>query len=331
VSGRIRSIKPELMEDERTAGLSHEAFRLFVGMILLADDHGNLRANPKQLDAVVFWSRESREDLARLLEELARASLVTLYTVRGQPYAALNGWKKHQRVDHPGKPRVPGPSEADRPEPPKPDEKPDSRDSREDLAKPSRGSPETLAPDPDPDPDPDHRSPLGAADDAEPSPSAGGLPPGPDESDEPEADATPRGPRPDSPEPEGGTVARAVFDAIVSDPELRPIVTRPAELAHRLADRQAYGAVDPVAEVKRAGAWLAANQANRKKNGTKFLTNWVGRAQERAPRVAQAGAPTPQRAGAGSQVARINAAIAESKAAAASNVTPLLNLERRHG
>jgi len=41
VAGRIRCIKPELLEDERTAGLSHEAFRLFIGLILLSDDEGN--------------------------------------------------------------------------------------------------------------------------------------------------------------------------------------------------------------------------------------------------------------------------------------------------
>lgn len=110
MSGRIRTIKPELLEDLRTAGLTDAAFRLFVGMILLADDHGNLRAEPALLEGSVFWgSRHPRESLASLCEELARASLVSLYTVRGQKYAALNGWSKHQRVDKPSKPRVPGP------------------------------------------------------------------------------------------------------------------------------------------------------------------------------------------------------------------------------
>ena len=34
MSGRIRTIKPELLEDAITAGLSDSAFRVFVGMIL---------------------------------------------------------------------------------------------------------------------------------------------------------------------------------------------------------------------------------------------------------------------------------------------------------
>lgn len=44
---RIRTLKPEILEDARTAGLSDAAFRLFVAMIVLADDHGNLRADDR--------------------------------------------------------------------------------------------------------------------------------------------------------------------------------------------------------------------------------------------------------------------------------------------
>ena len=150
MAGRIRTIKPELLEDERTAALSHEAFRLFIGMILLADDHGALRANAAQLAGQIFWCSKPREGLASLLEELARVSLVSLYTVRGQQYAQLTGWTKHQRVDKPSKPRVPRPEEA------KYEENQilvqNSRDPRDTLATHST----TLAP----DPDPDLRSPI---------------------------------------------------------------------------------------------------------------------------------------------------------------------------
>jgi hypothetical protein len=111
MAGRIRTIKPELMEDANTAGLSHAAFRLFVGMILLADDHGNLRAAPRWLEGQVFHGWELGDldgNIAGLLAEIGRR-LVTFYTVDGQPYAHLNGWTKHQRIDNAGKPRVPPP------------------------------------------------------------------------------------------------------------------------------------------------------------------------------------------------------------------------------
>lgn len=114
MAGRIRTVKPELLEDERTSSLSDAGFRLFVGAILLADDYGNLRANPAYLMGAVGAS--AGWDVAKAAEvssELQRADLLTVYSIRGQRYAAIRGWDKHQRVDKPGKPRCPGPSDSE--------------------------------------------------------------------------------------------------------------------------------------------------------------------------------------------------------------------------
>jgi hypothetical protein len=113
MAGRIRTIKPELLEDSAIAELSHNAFRLFIGAILLADDYGNLRADPRYLEGQAFWGCAAERPIDALLAELAEKDLLTRYTVRGQHYAAIRGWAKHQKVDHPGKPRVPGPKKAD--------------------------------------------------------------------------------------------------------------------------------------------------------------------------------------------------------------------------
>lgn len=144
MSGRIRTIKPEMLEDAIIAGLSHEAFRLFIACILCADDYGNLRAHPDQLKGSAFWLRESREGVANLLEELGSAAVIARYHVRGQPYLHLCGWFTHQRVDKPGRPRVPGPKD--------PEAvvfagaHNDSRDCRETVATPSRESQEKPEP-----------------------------------------------------------------------------------------------------------------------------------------------------------------------------------------
>lgn len=106
MAGRIRTIKPELLEDERTGGLSSDAFRLFIGLILIADDYGNFRAHPRVLAGHVFMYQPSI-DVDPLLSELVAANLVALYQDSGQRYGHLLGWEKHQRVDKPGKPRVP--------------------------------------------------------------------------------------------------------------------------------------------------------------------------------------------------------------------------------
>lgn len=46
----------------------------------------------------------------------------------------------------------------------------------------------------------------------------------------------------------------------------------------------AYPATDVVSELLRAAEWLVANPSNRKSNYLRFLTSWLARAQDRAPR-----------------------------------------------
>jgi hypothetical protein len=124
MAGRIRTIKPEMLEDARTAELSDGAFRLFIGMLLLSDDHGRLRADVRYLTGQVFWgapegSTTAREDVARARRELVDASIINVYAVRGQEYAHIRTFQKHQRIDKPSGPKCPGPDEADpAPEPP---------------------------------------------------------------------------------------------------------------------------------------------------------------------------------------------------------------------
>lgn len=108
MAGRIRTIKPELLEDAITAGVSAEAFRLFIGMILLADDYGRLRAEPDWLQCQVFWKKRNITQMAELVAELS--PLVLFYEDREQKYAAIRNWSKHQKVNHPGKCRIPEPS-----------------------------------------------------------------------------------------------------------------------------------------------------------------------------------------------------------------------------
>lgn len=110
---RIRTLKPEILEDERTAELSDPAFRLFVSMIVLADDFGNCRADDRYLRAQVWWARGESPQVAAILGELAQAGLILAYQVRGQMYVHLRGWEKHQRIDNRGKPRVPGPKDSE--------------------------------------------------------------------------------------------------------------------------------------------------------------------------------------------------------------------------
>jgi hypothetical protein len=144
---RIRTLKPEWLEDEKLGACNDEARLLSAGLILLADDQGRGRASLPYLASQV-WTYHPRESLAKVskaLDQLSKMQFVILYSVNGEQLFQIRNWAKHQKVDHPAKPRLPGPEQAD------------SRESRESLAK----VPETLAPHTsDPDPDPDQGSPT---------------------------------------------------------------------------------------------------------------------------------------------------------------------------
>ena len=110
---RIRTIKPEILDDERTAALTSDAFRLFVGLITLADDYGNARGHLGYLEGHIFWAAPQHAGVEDLAAELETAGLILSYEIRGQVYIHLRGWSKHQKVDKPGSPRVPGPEKAE--------------------------------------------------------------------------------------------------------------------------------------------------------------------------------------------------------------------------
>jgi hypothetical protein len=179
MTGRIRTVKPEWLEDEKVGASSDPARILSVALMLLADDHGRGRAHPLFIASRVWPYGEPHETLMKVsagLEELARIGFVRLYSVAGQRYFEIRNWSKHQKVQHPSGPRVPSPDNAD-PEPPPPPPKPDrealgdqsqaqaiagktpsrgddsrsalSVASRLALVKSSGDSHETLTPDPD--------------------------------------------------------------------------------------------------------------------------------------------------------------------------------------
>ena len=153
---RIRTIKPEWLEDERLASASDEARVLSVALILIADDHGRGRASIAMLAAEVWRYELQRDDGANARETLAKASrayrellaigFASSYEVSGQAYFEIRNWSRHQKIDRPSAPKVPPPNRS---------ESLDSRDTRETLARDSRDTRETLATDQDQDQDQD--------------------------------------------------------------------------------------------------------------------------------------------------------------------------------
>lgn len=114
MAGRIRTLKPEWLENQRLVSCSNEARVLSAGLILLADDYGRGRSSIGYLAGQVWpESDKGRAMATKSLDELARIRYVLLYEVNCQSYYCLPGWPRHQVVKNPGKPRVPPPSEED--------------------------------------------------------------------------------------------------------------------------------------------------------------------------------------------------------------------------
>jgi hypothetical protein len=115
-TGRIRSLKPELLDWELLARCSDAAFRIYIALMASADDHGNARFAERGV-ASIAWQDTSRKP-DRPMRELVQHGLVRPYAVFGQKYCHMVGWLDprapcSQRIDNAGKPRVPRHQEDD--------------------------------------------------------------------------------------------------------------------------------------------------------------------------------------------------------------------------
>jgi hypothetical protein len=112
---RIRSTKPEFWRSGRVASLSWEDRLLLKGLESFVDDNGVGRDDVALIIGDVF-SRDMlanpRETVARVSEGLPRihqAGLIHRYEHRGTRLLYVSFWESIQRIDKPGKGRMPRP------------------------------------------------------------------------------------------------------------------------------------------------------------------------------------------------------------------------------
>lgn len=108
-----RIIKESLLISERVAELKDFDFRLWISLILLADDYGCGDARPAIIKGRAFPLRDrlTNKDIESSLGNLAAVSCVNLYEVDGRPYYQFPNWGQHQRVRN-AKRRFPQPESA---------------------------------------------------------------------------------------------------------------------------------------------------------------------------------------------------------------------------
>src|SRR5579885_320289 len=107
---RIRTIKPELWDDQGFGSISSDARLLFIGLLSESDDDGRFRAHPAHLKyACRKFDASTPSDIGGWLREIVDTGMVALYEHRRQAYGCIIQWHKHQRIEHPGDSQLPAP------------------------------------------------------------------------------------------------------------------------------------------------------------------------------------------------------------------------------
>ena len=109
---RIRTLKPDVWQDERVGRLGRDERLLFVGLITFADDEGRFRALPAAILGHVYpYDHDiTPRKVTAWLEALDASGLIVLYDHDGTSYGCLPKWSSHQRVNRGTPSTLPEPS-----------------------------------------------------------------------------------------------------------------------------------------------------------------------------------------------------------------------------
>ena len=95
-----RVIKDTIKTSRNVNALSDFQFRVWIHLILSADDYGRGSADPELVKNLAFPRRKgvTEKQLDDALHVLANIGMVNLYFVDGEPYFYFPKWGEHQRV-----------------------------------------------------------------------------------------------------------------------------------------------------------------------------------------------------------------------------------------
>jgi hypothetical protein len=111
---RIRSVKPDLWNDEAVGEISLQARLTFIGLITQADDDGRQKGSPKLVRSLLFpYDDFTVPEVSGWLRELSGKGLIVQYEVGGKQFIELPSWHSHQKISHPTESALPSRSEAD--------------------------------------------------------------------------------------------------------------------------------------------------------------------------------------------------------------------------
>lgn len=104
---RIRTIKPDFWTDEKIVELSFEARLFFIGSWNFADDNGNVQRSARKLKMQIFPADPI--DCEPIIQTLMNHGMLIEYSVNGEDYLHIKGFKAHQVINRPSKSGLPEP------------------------------------------------------------------------------------------------------------------------------------------------------------------------------------------------------------------------------
>ena len=141
---RIRTIKPEFFDSESIGSMPIPCRLLFIGLWVMADDEGRIRASSRRVRKVVFGFDDdvTVQDVDGWLRMLTDRRKIQCYEVDGYAYIAICGWSRHQKINRKSPSLLPVP--------------PTQKQFTEDSLNTHGGLTPHARADPDPDPDPEY-------------------------------------------------------------------------------------------------------------------------------------------------------------------------------
>lgn len=109
---RIRTLKPDIHQDEKVGKLSRDGSRLtWYGLITQADDAGRLYYLPRIIRLALFpWDDDvTDENLVDWIAEIEKLDMIFIYPANGNEAIQIVNWKKHQRINRPSPSEIPSP------------------------------------------------------------------------------------------------------------------------------------------------------------------------------------------------------------------------------
>ena len=112
IVARIRTIKPELAQDQMVGSVSRDARLCWILCFPIADDEGRFRAAPALIASQCFpYDGLRPKQVEGWLADLESVGLIFRYAVDGQDYAVIPNFAKHQVLSHFTESRLPAPPE----------------------------------------------------------------------------------------------------------------------------------------------------------------------------------------------------------------------------